>query len=246
MAVELDHSFTTARPIDESFATILDLERIVPCVEGGSVIEATGADVGQGRDQGQDGGDVDEVHRHGRDRRAGRRGPPMVLSVKSREAGGQGYANADRRRSRSATAAARSTRTRRSRARPRRWARASWPACSTRWSRTSPASSARSRSADGDDRHAADPRGRGAARRRDGAAGGSRPARVPRQRPRRLRLRRVRQRAGRLDEPRADDVQGARPLRPLPDRQRRGDRRAGTRPRSQGQEAPASADRCRR
>ena len=40
---------------------------------------------------------------------------------------------------------------------------------------------------------------------------------------------RVRQRPGRLDERRADDVQGARPLRPLQDRQRRGDRRAGTR-----------------
>jgi carbon monoxide dehydrogenase subunit G len=42
MAIELDHSFTTPRPIDESFATILDLERVVPCVEGGSVLEATG------------------------------------------------------------------------------------------------------------------------------------------------------------------------------------------------------------
>ena len=39
MAVELDHPFTTAKPIDESFAAILDLERVVPCVEGGSVLE---------------------------------------------------------------------------------------------------------------------------------------------------------------------------------------------------------------
>ena len=44
MAVELDHPFTTDKPIDESYATILDLERIVPCVEGGSVIERTGPD----------------------------------------------------------------------------------------------------------------------------------------------------------------------------------------------------------
>ena len=35
MAVELDHTFSTARPIDDSFATITDLERVVPCVEGG-------------------------------------------------------------------------------------------------------------------------------------------------------------------------------------------------------------------
>ena len=68
MAVELDHPFTTARPIDDSFATILDLERVVPCVEGGSVLERTGPDVGQGRDQGEDGRDVDDVHRHRRGR----------------------------------------------------------------------------------------------------------------------------------------------------------------------------------
>ncbi len=40
--VELDHRFTTAKPIDESWATILDLEKLVPCVEGGSVLEKTG------------------------------------------------------------------------------------------------------------------------------------------------------------------------------------------------------------
>src|SRR5205823_6438807 len=34
MAVELEHSLSTAKPIDESFATILHLERVVPCVEG--------------------------------------------------------------------------------------------------------------------------------------------------------------------------------------------------------------------
>ena len=42
MAVELDHSFTTAKPIEESWTTILDLERLVPCVEGGTVLEKTG------------------------------------------------------------------------------------------------------------------------------------------------------------------------------------------------------------
>lgn len=34
MAVELDHPFSTARPIDEMWPAILDLERLVPCVEG--------------------------------------------------------------------------------------------------------------------------------------------------------------------------------------------------------------------
>ena len=61
--VELDHPFTTDKPIDDSWKAILDLERLVPCVEGGSVIEKTGPRVGQGRDQGQDGRDVDEVQR---------------------------------------------------------------------------------------------------------------------------------------------------------------------------------------
>ena len=44
MAVELDHLFTTARPIDESFAVVTDLERVIPCVEGGSIIEQTSDD----------------------------------------------------------------------------------------------------------------------------------------------------------------------------------------------------------
>ena len=42
MAVELDHPFSTAKPIDESFASVLDLERVVPAVEGGRVLEKTG------------------------------------------------------------------------------------------------------------------------------------------------------------------------------------------------------------
>ena len=40
--VELDHPFPTGKPIDESWQAILDLERLVPCVEGGSVLEGTG------------------------------------------------------------------------------------------------------------------------------------------------------------------------------------------------------------
>jgi carbon monoxide dehydrogenase subunit G len=94
MAVELDHSFSTSRPTDESFATVLDLERIVPCVEGGSVIEATSPTsvkaeikVKMGAMSMKFTGTVEIVEQ---DPDAHR----MVLSVKSREAGGQGYANA--------------------------------------------------------------------------------------------------------------------------------------------------------
>jgi carbon monoxide dehydrogenase subunit G len=94
MAVELDHSFSTSRTIDDSYATILDLERTVPCVEGGTVTERTGPDsvkaeinVKMGAMSMKFTGTVDVVEK---DPAAHR----VVLGVKSREAGGQGHANA--------------------------------------------------------------------------------------------------------------------------------------------------------
>ena len=94
MAVELDHSFTTARPIDESYETILDLERVVPCVEGGKVLEATSPQSVKAEIKVKMGamsmtftGTVDIIEQ---DPAAHR----VVMSVKSREAGGQGHANA--------------------------------------------------------------------------------------------------------------------------------------------------------
>jgi carbon monoxide dehydrogenase subunit G len=44
MAVQLEHRFAMSKPIDDSFATITDLERVVPCVEGGRVLERSGDD----------------------------------------------------------------------------------------------------------------------------------------------------------------------------------------------------------
>jgi uncharacterized protein len=95
MAVELDHSFTTTRSIDESYATILDLERTVPCVEGGTVIERTGPDsvnaeikVKMGAMSMKFTGTLEIVEQ---DPAAHR----VVMRVKSKEAGGQGHANAD-------------------------------------------------------------------------------------------------------------------------------------------------------
>ena len=243
MAVELDHSFTTARPIDESFATILDLERVVPCVEGGSVLERTGPDVGQGRDQGQDGRDVDDVHRHRRDRRAGRRRPPRGDERQVAEAGGQGYANA--------TVAFALTRRRRDDPHQRpdhRQGRVDGRGRRGRRARRAdhglqPASSARSEGAPMativDARRSAPgevPRDGGTAIQEDPDRPG-----VPRQRARRLRLRRVRQRAGRRRwTPAQMTKQGARALRPLQDGQRRDHRRAGRR-RLRGSAARAAA-----
>ena len=42
MAVVLEHPFSTAKPIDESWEAILDLERVVPAVQGGTVLENFG------------------------------------------------------------------------------------------------------------------------------------------------------------------------------------------------------------
>jgi carbon monoxide dehydrogenase subunit G len=94
MAVELDHSFTTTKPIDESFAAITDLERVVPAVQGGTVLETTGTDsvkaeilVKMGAMSMKFTGTVEVTEKDEADHRA-------VLKVKSREAGGQGHANA--------------------------------------------------------------------------------------------------------------------------------------------------------
>jgi len=93
--VELDHSFTTDRPIDESWAAILDLDRLIPCVEGGSVLERTGPESARAEIKVKMGamsmtftGTVEVLEQDAGEHRA-------VMQVKSKEAGGQGYANAD-------------------------------------------------------------------------------------------------------------------------------------------------------
>lgn len=37
--IELNHSFTTDKPVADSWALLLNLERLVPCVQGGKVKE---------------------------------------------------------------------------------------------------------------------------------------------------------------------------------------------------------------
>jgi carbon monoxide dehydrogenase subunit G len=95
VAVELDHLFTTPKSIDESFAAILDLERVVPCVEGGSVLEKLGPDSVKAEIKVKMGamsmtftGTVEIVEQDSEAHR-------VVMSVKSKEAGGQGHANAN-------------------------------------------------------------------------------------------------------------------------------------------------------
>ena len=93
--VELDHSFSTSKPIDETWNSILDLERLVPAVEGGRVIERTSPESVKAEIKVKMGamsmtftGTVTITERDEASHRA-------VMQVKSREAGGQGFANAD-------------------------------------------------------------------------------------------------------------------------------------------------------
>ena len=94
MAVDLDHSFTMSGSADENFAKVTDLELVVPCVEGGSVLEKTGDDsvkaeivVRMGAMSMKFTGTVEITEKDAAAHRA-------VMTVKSREAGGQGHANA--------------------------------------------------------------------------------------------------------------------------------------------------------
>ena len=93
--VELDHPFSTGKPLDESWQAILDLERVVPCVDGGRVIEKTGDDsvkaeikVKMGAMSLTYAGTVTVIEQDPDAHRA-------VFQVKSRETRGQGHANAD-------------------------------------------------------------------------------------------------------------------------------------------------------
>ena len=87
--------FETGKPIEENWEAILDLERLVPCVEGGSVIERVDPEqvkaeikVKMGAMSLKFKGTVAVVEQDPEAHRA-------VLRIKSKEAGGQGHANAD-------------------------------------------------------------------------------------------------------------------------------------------------------
>lgn len=42
--VTLEHAFSTGRSLEENWEAVLDLDRIVPCVQGGKVLERTADD----------------------------------------------------------------------------------------------------------------------------------------------------------------------------------------------------------
>src|SRR3954447_25891895 len=95
MAVDLDHSFAVGTSVDQTYAGIVDLERVIPLVEGGKVNERTGPDavnaeilVRMGAMSMTFRGTVEVAERDDAAHRA-------VLRVRSKEQGGNGYANAD-------------------------------------------------------------------------------------------------------------------------------------------------------
>jgi uncharacterized protein len=93
--VELDHSFENGKPVDHNWEAILDLDRVIPCVQGGRVVERTSPTSAKAEIKVKMGamsmtfaGTVDVAEADEGSRTA-------VLRVKSREVGGQGHANAD-------------------------------------------------------------------------------------------------------------------------------------------------------
>ena len=93
--VELDHTFSTGKPADYNWEAIVDLDRVIPCVEGGSVVERTSPEEAKAEIVVKMGamsmtfrGTVQIAEQDAEAHRA-------VLRVKSKDTRGQGYANAD-------------------------------------------------------------------------------------------------------------------------------------------------------
>src|SRR3954466_8229429 len=93
--VELNHSFNTGKGTGYNWNAILDLDRIIPCVEGGKVLERESDELAKAEIKVKMGamsmtfrGTVAVIERDDEAHRA-------VLQVKSKDVGGQGYANAD-------------------------------------------------------------------------------------------------------------------------------------------------------
>jgi uncharacterized protein len=93
--VELDHQFTTGKDAAYNWEAIRDLDRLIPCVQGGKVIERTSPTAAKAEIKVKMGamsmtfaGTVEVVEQDEAAHTA-------QLKVKSREIGGQGHANAD-------------------------------------------------------------------------------------------------------------------------------------------------------
>src|SRR3954452_2998883 len=93
--VELQHRFETGKGTDYNWGAILDLDRIIPCVEGGKVLERETDEKAKAEIKVKMGamsmtfrGTVEVTSRDDAAHTA-------VLAVRSKDTGGSGYANAD-------------------------------------------------------------------------------------------------------------------------------------------------------
>src|SRR5512144_2919779 len=92
--MEFENTFAVTAPIDEVWDTLLDVQRVAPCVPGAQVLEQSGEDaykvgikVKVGPVSMQYRGDIEIIERDAEAHRA-------VMSAKARETRGQGTANA--------------------------------------------------------------------------------------------------------------------------------------------------------
>jgi carbon monoxide dehydrogenase subunit G len=92
--MQFDNSFSVQKPVDEVWSTMLDLERVVPCVPGAKVLEKTGEGsvraevrIRLGSMSMNYSGPAEIVERDDQARRA-------ILNARAKEAGGQGNADA--------------------------------------------------------------------------------------------------------------------------------------------------------
>ena len=129
--VELNHHFETGKDTGYNWDAVLDLDRLIPCVEGGKVLERESDEKAKAEIKVKMGamsmtfrGTVEVTERDDDAHSA-------LFAVRPRTPAGRATPTPTCA-SRSTTAAARSTPRRRSPARPRRWARASCRPCSTR------------------------------------------------------------------------------------------------------------------
>ncbi len=92
--MEFDNSFAVSKPIDEVWTTMVDLERVVPCVPGATVLEKTGdravdaeVKIKLGSMSMNYSGPAEIVEQDDAAHRA-------VMNARAKEAGGQGNADA--------------------------------------------------------------------------------------------------------------------------------------------------------
>src|SRR3954447_17113931 len=91
--VELDHSFSTGKPAGYNLDAVLDLDRVIPCVEGGKVLERETPNLAKAEIRVKMG--AMSMTFKGTVEVASKDASSAVLRIKSKDTGGSGYANAD-------------------------------------------------------------------------------------------------------------------------------------------------------